>query len=82
LTGWLSATSVAALFILYQLSSRGTGISFIYAATHPLAALVMVYIIFRSTVVTLVGGGVNWRGTHYSLAQLKEGRQGERTRSI
>jgi len=82
LSGWLCVTSVAALFILYHLSSRGTGIHFLYAATHPLAALIMIFITFRSTFVTLLDGGVTWRGTHYSLKQLKEGRQIERTRSI
>lgn len=82
LSGWISAASVAALFGLYQLSSRGTGVSFLFAATHPLAALVMIYIIFRSTYVTLLSGGVTWRGTYYSLQELKEGRRSERTSSI
>ena len=82
LSGWLSAASVAALFALYHLSSRGTGVSLLFAATHPLAALVMIYITFRSAFVTLLGGGVTWRGTHYSLKELKEGRRGERTSSV
>jgi glycosyl transferase family 2 len=81
-SGCLSAASVAALFALYQLSSRGTGVGFLFAATHPVAALVMIYIAFRSAFATLRGGGVTWRGTHYSLRELKEGRQSERTSSI
>ncbi|MBZ5534551.1 MAG: glycosyltransferase [Acidobacteriia bacterium] len=82
LSGWLSAASVVALFALYQLSSRGTGVSFLFATTHPLGAMVMIFIIFRSAFVTLMGGGVTWRGTHYSLRELKEGRRSERTSSI
>ena len=35
----------------------------------------MIYITFRSAFVTLLGGGVTWRGTHYSLKDLKEGRR-------
>ncbi len=82
LSGWLCVASVAALFVLYHLSSRGTGINVLYAAVHPLAALIVVYITFRSALVTLHGGGVTWRGTHYSLALLREGRRSEHTRSI
>jgi len=31
----------------------------------------MVYIVWRSMVVIYLNNGINWRGTHYSLAELK-----------
>jgi hypothetical protein len=43
----------------------------LYALTHPLGALVYVWMLLRSTVVTLWRGGVDWRGTFYSLPELR-----------
>ena len=44
-----------------------------FGLTHPLGALVVIYIIVRSMVVTLARGGVVWRGTFYALEELKRG---------
>lgn len=44
-----------------------------FGVTHALGALVMVYIILRSMVVTLGRGGVVWRGTFYPLEELRRG---------
>lgn len=71
--GWLGVLCVLAIFILYALASRGTAIPFWYAVGHPVAALLMVFITLRSATVTLLDGGVVWRGTHYSLQELKNG---------
>ncbi len=38
----------------------------------PVSALLFVYAILRSTVVTLLQGGVSWRGTFYPLKELRE----------
>lgn len=45
----------------------------IYALTHPIGALLLCYMLLRSTVVTLKHGGVTWRGTFYPLAELRRG---------
>jgi glycosyltransferase involved in cell wall biosynthesis len=42
-----------------------------YALGFPLATLLFVFILWRSSVLTVMRGGINWRGTHYSLAELK-----------
>jgi glycosyltransferase involved in cell wall biosynthesis len=42
-----------------------------YGLGFPFAALLMVYIVWRSMVVIYRNDGINWRGTHYSLAELK-----------
>jgi glycosyltransferase involved in cell wall biosynthesis len=41
---------------------------------HPLAALLMIYALLRSTFTTLLRGGVEWRGTFYPLSELRKDR--------
>jgi hypothetical protein len=45
----------------------------LYCLTLPLGALVMSYMVLRSTVITLRQGGIIWRGTFYPLEQLRRG---------
>jgi len=49
------------------------GAPVIYAFTYPIGALVFVWMIMRSTFVTLRQGGIVWRGTFYPLEELKRG---------
>lgn len=44
-----------------------------YGLTHPLGALIVIYMILRSMVITLARGGVVWRDTFYPLEELKRG---------
>lgn len=46
------------------------------AVVLPLTALLFVYIIVRSTYLTLRQGGIYWRGTFYPLKELKKMKQG------
>jgi glycosyltransferase involved in cell wall biosynthesis len=48
-------------------------VSPLYALTHPVGSLLFVYMLLRSTVVTLRQGGIFWRGTFYALDELKRG---------
>lgn len=45
----------------------------LYAFCFPLGAMLMIYMLLRSTVVTLRQGGITWRGTFYPLEELKRG---------
>ena len=47
----------------------------LYALAHPIGALLFDYMLWRSTIVTLRQGGIVWRGTFYSLKELRRGRQ-------
>jgi hypothetical protein len=58
--------------MLYALTSRyynrvGLG----YVLTFPVAAALVLYAMLRSTLVTLLRGGVVWRGTFYPLDELR-----------
>jgi hypothetical protein len=44
-----------------------------YALTYPLGAVIICWMLARSTVVTLWQGGVTWRGTFYPIEELKRG---------
>ena len=52
---------------------REFGISFLYALTYPVGALIFAWMLLRSTIVTLRQGGIIWRGTFYPLDELKRG---------
>ena len=48
-------------------------VSPLYALTYPLGALILAYMLLRSTFVTLRQGGIVWRETFYPLDELKRG---------
>jgi glycosyltransferase involved in cell wall biosynthesis len=48
-------------------------VSPVYALTFPVGALIMCWMLMRSTIVTLWQGGVTWRGTFYPIEELKRG---------
>jgi Glycosyl transferase family 2 len=48
-------------------------VSPLYALTYPIGALIMSWMLLRSTVVTLWQGGVTWRGTFYPIDELRRG---------
>jgi len=62
----------AAVALAYRLMSRPSGISTWNAVFFPLSALVFVFALFHSMRTTLKQGGVIWRGTFYSLSELRK----------
>ena len=52
--------------------SRHSRISTWNALFFPFGALVFVFTLLRSTLITLKRGGVIWRGTFYPLAELRK----------
>jgi glycosyltransferase involved in cell wall biosynthesis len=74
--GWIRALAAASLVILvffHTAIAVTMRVSPLYALTHPLGALLMIYMLLRSTVVTLKQGGIVWRDTFYPLDELKRG---------
>jgi glycosyltransferase involved in cell wall biosynthesis len=70
---WLDFTAVVIMVAFHAAVNVVMRVSPLYALTHPLGALMLAYMLVRSTVVTLRQGGVVWRGTFYGLAELKRG---------
>jgi glycosyltransferase involved in cell wall biosynthesis len=67
-----AACVIIAMFVLYFIVSRHSGLSGWNALFAPFAASLFIYTLLRSMTTTLVQGGVIWRGTFYSLAELRE----------
>jgi len=68
---WLNVAIVGLLMLLYVDNARCHGLKRWHCVGLPVAAALFVYMIWRATLKTLVHGGIDWRGTHYSLRELK-----------
>jgi glycosyltransferase involved in cell wall biosynthesis len=74
--GWAKAPfalALLAIFCMYVGMSWSTPIRPQYFLLHPVSAGLLVYTMMVSMITTLRNDGVNWRGTHYSLEELKRG---------
>ena len=74
--GWARAFAAAGI-VLPVLAQAGAALEFeespFYAVTQPLGALIFVWMLARSTFLTLRQGGIFWRGTFYPIEELKRG---------
>lgn len=73
-TRLLFGADVALIFAMYARGARRSGTPVRLAALHPFGAAVLIFAMLRSTLVALVRGGIEWRGTFYPLDVLKDGR--------
>jgi len=74
--GWARlpyAVALASIFGIYVGMSWESDIPAYYFVLHPIGAALFVYIMLRSMALTLARGGVVWRGTFYSLEELRRG---------
>jgi len=74
--GWARlpyTVALASIFGIYVGMAWESDIPAYYFVLHPVGATLFVYIMLRSMILTLARGGVVWRGTFYSLEELKEG---------
>jgi glycosyltransferase involved in cell wall biosynthesis len=72
-TQFAAAVCVATSMALQGLLLKETDVSPFYGVTHPLGAVVFIYMVLRSMFITLRQGGIIWRGTFYPLEKLKRG---------
>lgn len=61
-------------FLMYWDNARFNGGNPYYGVIFPLGAAIHLYLFVNSTVKTIVNGGIEWRGTRYSLRELKANR--------
>ena len=59
------------LLALYADNARFHKLNPWYAPYFPIAAGIMIYIILRAAIKTLSEDGIDWRGTHYPLRELR-----------
>jgi NhaP-type Na+/H+ or K+/H+ antiporter len=64
--------ALLSLALIYVGMSWHSDISPMYVILHPIGTLMFSYALVRSVVLTLVRRGVVWRGTWYSLAELRK----------
>jgi cellulose synthase/poly-beta-1,6-N-acetylglucosamine synthase-like glycosyltransferase len=75
---WFAPTRIPAIVTLaavayaYRLLSSHSGISTWYALFFPFSAIVFAFTLLRSMLITLKQGGIIWRSTFYSLAELRK----------
>jgi glycosyltransferase involved in cell wall biosynthesis len=70
-TRWLNAVILVVLAALYADNASFHGLKRWHWIAMPVTALLFLYIIWRATLKTLINDGIDWRGTHYSLGELK-----------
>ncbi|HLZ13795.1 MAG TPA: glycosyltransferase family 2 protein [Candidatus Acidoferrum sp.] len=76
LHGWawgFDAVAVAAALGFHAGVAAEMRVSPLFALTDPIGATLFLYMLLRSTAVTLWQGGIVWRGTFYSLEELRRG---------
>jgi glycosyltransferase involved in cell wall biosynthesis len=67
------AVGLASLAFFYFGISRHLGISPVYFFLHPISAGLICLTLFQSTWFTLSNRGIDWRGTHYPMDELRKG---------
>jgi glycosyltransferase involved in cell wall biosynthesis len=68
---WLNLGCVALFLWQGAAASRGFGTAWWAGVLLPLLALFGAYLMVRATGLTLRNDGIDWRGTHYPLAELR-----------
>ncbi len=67
-----SLVSLAMVCVCYALAGRYYNrIRLLYCFTFPIGAVLVLYAMLRSWIVTLTRGGIVWRGTFYPLRELR-----------
>ena len=70
-TRWLNLASVLVLLALCWINAPLAGVRRWHGLGFPLATLLFLYILWRAMLLTLWRDGIDWRGTHYPLAELR-----------
>ena len=69
---WLNLGTLTASLLMFIELIRTTPWSRWCLAYWPVSGLVSLFIIWRGVILTLMRGGIEWRGTHYGLDDLRK----------
>ncbi len=67
------AIALASMFLIYLGMSWRSRVPAYYFALHPVSTALFIYTLLRSMIHTLWNDGIVWRGTKYSLEELRKG---------
>jgi glycosyltransferase involved in cell wall biosynthesis len=67
----LFAAAIVLMSLLYAGAARAQGAPVRHVVLFPVACLLFVYVVWNGTARVLRSGGIEWRGTRYSLAELR-----------
>ena len=65
--------ALGSMFLIYAGMSWRSKVPAYYFLLHPVSSVLFVYTLLRSMFLTLRNDGIVWRGTKYSLEELKRG---------
>lgn len=71
---WLYLAAVAILLAMYAGAARHQGVAAWRGIAFPLGCLLFIVIVWNSMLYTLRHRGIEWRGTHYPLDELRANR--------
>jgi cellulose synthase/poly-beta-1,6-N-acetylglucosamine synthase-like glycosyltransferase len=74
--GWARvpyAVALGSMFSIYIGMSWRSSVPAYYFLLHPVSTALFIYTLLRSMVLTLWNDGIEWRGTKYSLEELRKG---------
>ncbi len=75
--GWARvpyAVALASMFAIYVGMSWRSDVPAYYFLLHPVSTALFIYTLLRSMILTLWNDGITWRGTKYSLEELRKGK--------
>ncbi|MFL6213948.1 MAG: glycosyltransferase [Blastocatellia bacterium] len=70
-TRWLNLVAVLIVLATYAVGAPIVGARRRYAFLFPVSVLLFIYLMWNAARKTILNGGINWRDTHYPLAELK-----------
>jgi glycosyltransferase involved in cell wall biosynthesis len=68
------AVALGSMFLIYLGMSWHSRVPAYYFALHPVSTVLFVYTLLWSMALTLSNDGIVWRGTKYSLEELRKGK--------
>lgn len=71
-TQWMYVATLVILALIFIDNVRVMGLRSWYVIGFPFATLLFIYILWKAALKTLINGGIDWRGTHYSLQELRK----------
>ncbi|MBL8985272.1 MAG: glycosyltransferase [Gemmatimonadetes bacterium] len=74
LAQWLFGLQVLVALAMFAILARGMRVTPVVALLYPVVVVLFVAILWRTMFVNLRDGGIRWRGTFYSLRELKANR--------